>query len=91
MDKFLKNGVFSWFTDFFKTYGLSATLILGGCVLGILNIGQLFGYELNSIILFIYIGICYMIFHVPTLWATVYGFLNLVLNSIKAFLFGKKQ
>lgn len=60
-------------SDFFKKYGLAASLILGACILGILNLG-LIGYKFTAITLFTFILIVYLIFHVPTLWKTIYNF-----------------
>jgi len=64
----------------FKTYGLAATLILAACILGVFNLGLL-GYKFTSITLFLFIGVVYLIFHVPTLWKTIYTFLKAVGNG----------
>lgn len=61
------------FSEFFKNYGLAATLILGACVLGIFNLGFI-GYKFTAITLFIFIAILYLIFHVPALWGKIWGF-----------------
>ncbi|WP_417237256.1 hypothetical protein [Bizionia paragorgiae] len=65
----------NWFTSFFKTYGLAATLILAACLLGIFNLGIL-GYKFTSITLFSFIAIVYLIFHVPTLWKIIKDFFS---------------
>lgn len=74
-------------SDFIKQIGLSAALILGACILGIFNLG-IFGYKFTSITLFIFIGVVYMMFHVPTLWDKIWGFLKpiglKILSYIKA-------
>jgi len=65
----------NWITDFFKTYGLSATLILAACLLGIFNLGIL-GYKFTSITLFAFIAVVYLIFHMPTLWKIIKDFFS---------------
>ncbi len=68
-------------SKFFKTYGLAASLILGACVLGIFNLGLL-GYKFTSITLFLFIGIVYLMFHVPTLWKIIGDFFKALWNKI---------
>jgi len=77
MIKSIINGI----SDFFKKYGLAASLIVGACVLGIFNLG-IIGYKLTSITLFTFIGVVYLIFHVPTLWGVIWGFLGNIWSKI---------
>lgn len=73
-------------SDFIKQYGISAFLILLACALGIFNIGLL-GYEVQSITLFVFIAVVYMMFHVPTLWEIIWNAIEKGWN----YLFGKKE
>ena len=68
-------------SDFFKKYGIAATLILAACILGIFNLGLL-GYKFTSITLFMFIGVVYLIFHIPTLWKVIKDFFINLWNII---------
>ena len=71
-------------SEFIKNYGIGATIILAACVLGVLDIGLIGGIAFSSKLLFLTIGIVFLIFYVPKLWDILKGIANKIMDWVKA-------
>lgn len=72
--------------DFFKKfivdYGLGALIILGACALGFFDVGLFGGVLVSSKLLFLGIGVIFLIFYVPKLWTLIGNFFKAIWKSI---------
>jgi hypothetical protein len=69
--------------DFIKEYGIGSFIILLACALGVLNIGLVFGYAISDKLLFLTIGITFLIIYNPKLWGVIKGIANKVVEWLK--------